>query len=520
MSFSRRNFVRLVARAGGVAAARRTLAAMGLLPVPQAHAQPPQLAADSGRGRAVAVLGAGIAGMTAALLLRDAGYAVTVLEARARPGGRVWTLRSGDVIAEIDSMQRVEWEAGPNLYFNAGAARISHHHAGILGWCKRLEVPLEVFAGDNAAALFQNDAAFSGKPQRGARVLADLRGAIAARAAAGGQGDDDAVRDLLRAFGDLGEDMRYAGSPRAGFAVEPGVAAASEPLKPLALEEIARLADDETVAAALVFSQLWHYAPTMLQPAGGMDAIPRAFARALGDLIRYQAEVVEIRRVGERARVVWRDRERHAHALEAHHVVCTIPLPALRTIDADFSAALAQAIARGAETYVPAVKVAFEAQERWWEARERIYGGISWTAHDITQIWYPSHGFHDAGGILLGAYIWTDETGEKWAAMTPQARRAEAIAGGERLHPGYAGSVGRGVSVAWSKVPFSLGAWAAWTRESRREAFPVLLEGEGPFLFAGEHMSHVSGWQEGAVQSAHYTIAQIRDRARRDRTQP
>ena len=101
--------------------------------------------------------------------------------------------------------------------------------------------------------------------------------------------------------------------------------------------------------------------------------------------------------------MVWRDRDGASDALEADHVVCTIPLPVLRAIPADFSAAVKQAIARGAENYVPAVKVAFAAQERWWEAREQIYGGISWTAHDITQLWYPSHGFHNAGGILLGA---------------------------------------------------------------------------------------------------------------------
>ena len=31
----------------------------------------------------------------------------------------------------------------------------------------------------------------------------------------------------------------------------------------------------------------------------------------------------------------------------------------------------------------------------------------------------------------------------------------------------------------------------------------------GPFLFAGEHMSYINGWQEGAVRSAHYTLAAI-----------
>jgi monoamine oxidase len=39
-----------------------------------------------------------------------------------------------------------------------------------------------------------------------------------------------------------------------------------------------------------------------------------------------------------------------------------------------------------------------------------------------------------------------------------------------------------------------------------------LLQGDGPFLFAGEHMSYINGWQEGAVRSAHYSLKQIAER--------
>jgi len=48
----------------------------------------------------------------------------------------------------------------------------------------------------------------------------------------------------------------------------------------------------------------------------------------------------------------------------------------------------------------------------------------------------------------------------------------------------------------------------------RRDAYPLLLQPDGPFYFAGEHMSWITGWQEGAVLSAHATIAAIAERVR------
>jgi len=46
-------------------------------------------------GVSVLVAGAGLAGLTAAFDLHEMGAAVTVVEARDRVGGRVWTIRDG-----------------------------------------------------------------------------------------------------------------------------------------------------------------------------------------------------------------------------------------------------------------------------------------------------------------------------------------------------------------------------------------------------------------------------------------
>jgi monoamine oxidase len=133
---SRRTLFELIAGIGGAATAYSALNMAGLLATPTAYAAPPALTPGSGKGKRVAILGAGIAGLTAAYCLRKAGYQCTILEARARSGGRVWTIRGGDQIAETDSTQHVAWQADRDIYLNAGAARISSHHQGVLGYCR------------------------------------------------------------------------------------------------------------------------------------------------------------------------------------------------------------------------------------------------------------------------------------------------------------------------------------------------------------------------------------------------
>src|SRR3546814_9444418 len=85
-----------------------------------------------GNGIHVVVLGAGIAGLTAAYELEQAGFLVTLLEARERVGGRAWTLRDGDKI-EMDGEDTQTVRFSDGIYFNAGPARIPSFHQGILG---------------------------------------------------------------------------------------------------------------------------------------------------------------------------------------------------------------------------------------------------------------------------------------------------------------------------------------------------------------------------------------------------
>ncbi|GAA0602158.1 flavin monoamine oxidase family protein [Craurococcus roseus] len=453
------------------------------------------------------MLGAGISGMAGALAMRRAGWSVTVLEAETRPGGRCLTLRTGDIVREDGHPeQRIGWDAAPHLYFNPGPARIPHHHRAVLGLCRDLGVPLEPLVNENRAASLRSDAS-GGTTLPLRRVAADLRGTVAelaakslTRAALDGpftEADLGALRSMLRGFGALDADGRYRGSRRAGWAEPPGAASpgvAHAPLDP-------RLLLDPAFWATASFAEGVDYAATMLQPVGGMDRIAAALHAALGDSVLLGCEVASLRRGGGGgARVAWRQDGAPREA-RFDRVLCTLPPPLLAALDTDLPPERRAALRSLAQH--PAGKLAFHAPRRFWEEDDAIYGGIAWTTGDATQLWYPSHGFHAAGGgVLVGAYAWDAGPALRFAARTPAERAASAASDGEALHPGYAREVAHPVSVSWPNMPRARGAWTEWTEEQRRDLQPMLRAPEGPYHFAGEYLSFLPGWQEGAVLSA------------------
>ncbi|MGC1310561.1 MAG: FAD-dependent oxidoreductase [Phormidesmis sp.] len=521
-STSRRRFLKLVGRAGGTAAVLTTMKEMGLL-APAGAAPKPTLQAQSGNGTRVAILGAGLAGMTAAYELTKAGYDCRILEARDRAGGRCQTIRGGDIVKELGSEQTCSFAEG--LYFNPGPARIPYHHTAVLGYCKEFGVPLEVRVNENRAAYFQDDKAFDGQPILNRRVVNDSRGYIAELLAkaisqksldqAVSALDQERLMAFVKSFGSLGDDYLYTGGSRAGYVSGPAAGETTgDRFEPLGLGE---LLSSSFWDYKLHFGEGYTQAATMLQPVGGMDQIAKAFEAKVGDLIEYGAEVSEIRKTAEGVRLVYTSsKSGREKALDADYTICTFPLPVLAEVDADFSPEMQAAIAASKGIYANAVKVAFQADRRFWEDDYSIYGGISWTERDITQIWYPSTGFHSDKGILVGAYIWDNPIGNVWGTLSPEERLAKAIKDGTAIHPNYAQEVSAagGITIAWENVPYSRGGWAEWEDEQRESAYKVLLQPDGPIFLAGEHLSYLTGWQEGSVRSALLAVEGIASRKR------
>src|SRR6195256_7104137 len=301
---SRRDLLSLIGAVAGSAAVYHAMTALGFASE-SGYKGPIKLEGDP-KGASVLILGAGLAGMTAALELRKAGYKVQVLEFNSRPGGRNWTLRGGDSFTELGgAKQTCEFEQG--LYVNPGPWRIPYHHHAVLDYCKRLNVALEPFIQLNHNALLHGSKAFGGKPQRIREIKADLQGQVSELLAKVTQQtkldeavsveDREILLQALQSWGALDKDYAYKANLISadfrGFAKDPGggLGAAPLPGEPIALSDILK-------------SRMWRYLQnfaqyefktTMFQPVGGMDMLGKAFAREIGDVIRYDAKVTQIR---------------------------------------------------------------------------------------------------------------------------------------------------------------------------------------------------------------------------------
>ena len=521
-ALSRRDLLALIGTLAGSAAMYHAMSSLGFA-ADSAYKGPIKLDGNV-RGASVLILGAGLAGMTAALELRKAGYKVQVLEFNRRPGGRNWTLRGGDTFTELGGFtQNCEFEQG--LYFNPGPWRIPYHHRAVLDYCKRLNVALEPFIELNHNALLHASSAFGGQPQRIREIKADFQGQVSELLAkvteqgrldgAVSSEDREILLEALRSWGALDKNYAYKANLISarfrGYAKGPGGGLGAAPV-----------AGEPIDLSAILKSRLWRYLQnftahelqtTMFQPVGGMDMIGKAFAAEVDDLIRYDAKVVRIQQDDGGVTVTYVDAKAPAVAqlAKADWCICTIPLSILSQIQIDAGARMKAAI--DAVPYASAVKVGLQFRRRFWEEDEAIYGGISYTDLPIRQIAYPNMGFNRSGrGILLGAYVIEGSNSYELTSMAPAERVARAVALGSSIHPQYKTEFENGIAVAWHRVPFTLGCAGYWTEKTRSEHYDNLCQIDGRIVLAGEHASYLPAWQEGAILSALDAITRLHDR--------
>jgi monoamine oxidase len=520
---TRRQLLHAIGLVGGTAALYNAMTAMGHAAETQFHG-PPQLTGGA-KGQSVIVLGAGLAGMLAAYELNKAGYKVRILEYQNRPGGRNWSLYGGDTYTELGgATQHVQFQ--PGNYLNPGPWRIPHHHRTLLHYCKAFGVALEPFIQFNHNAFVHSSKAFGGKPRHYREVAADFEGSIAELLgkAMNKKALDDEVKpedrerlmEALRGWGMLDKDMKYASNLRSashrGYDRPPGGGVNGAPI-PSALDNSFHDLLDPIVWTNMAFFMNHEMQTTMFQPVGGMGMIGKAFGRQVAQMVTFNAKVTKIMQDAKGVTVNYADTATGAaQTAQADYCVCTIPLGVLNQIETNLAPKLKAAV--GAVPYSNSVKIGLEMKRRFWEEDDSLYGGHSFTDQDISLISYPNYNFFtDKPAVVLGAFA-SNLGGYRLAAMTPEQRIEAALTQGSVFHPEtYRKEFSNGASVAWPRVPWTLGCCARWTEETRAEHYQTLVAMDQRVVLAGEHASYIGCWMEGALLSSIDAITRLHQRA-------
>jgi monoamine oxidase len=521
-AFSRRDFLERLGGVGGTALLMAGMSALGF-GIASAAVAPPVLT-GGGKGKKVIVLGTGVAGLTSAYELSNAGYDVTVLEARDRVGGRSWTAKKGSKIHEIGGEEETcDFDEG--YYINPGPWRIPYFHRGYLHYAKKFNVPVELFNNDNDQSFInyeKGSGPLASKPIRKVGVAADMRGYAAemlakqvrqgALDAEFTAGDKELFLDYLRSEGYLTRnDFKYIGAEGREPLINPGAGLDPGPgkwSKPYAMTDILK---SQTWRVLKSISAL-DMQRTMFEPVGGMHELPKGFLRNLKPKVLLQHVVEKISQTPGSVTVAYTDAATgQKGSVTADYCVCTIPLSVLRTIDVQASPKFKEAI--GGVSYALVGKIGIQMKTRFWEENHHMYGGHVYVDDPmISTISVPSTGWLGQKGVVLGFYP-HGAAAAKISAMSLADRKKFALAGGQKVFPEYTDSAEGSFSMCWHRVPFNMGGWAEWTEEGRAKYYPTLLEPEGRLYLAGEHLSYLTGWQEGGIESAWQQIAKLHARA-------
>ncbi|MCI3246369.1 flavin monoamine oxidase family protein [Streptomyces spinosisporus] len=524
---SRRAFLRSVGVAGGAGAMFATMGALGLAPTAAYAAEKDApfraprrsdftLQGRMGRPAKVVIIGGGIAGLTSAYELGKAGYDCTVLEARDRVGGRNLTVRGGDRLTDINGVsQTARFSKGQ--YMNAGPARLAQWML-TLDYCRELGVPIEVFTNTNAGALIYNETTGMKASVQYRTAKADVYGYISellSKATSSGALDGELTADdkerlltFLKSYGSLGSDYTYTGTEHRGFSVDPG--AAGTPGEELG--NVPSLSDVFASNVGRYFSFEFGYDQAMLmfQPVGGMDRIPMAFARAIGEeKIRTGAAVTDIKNTADGVQVTYIHNGR-TRAITADYCIATLAPHLLAKTSHNLGTAVQTALQAVKPSY--ASKIGLEYKSRWWERDLKIFGGITETDLDLDHIWYPSYGHLGDRGLIIGYYN-TGAHSDAYSALTPAQRLERALDRGVKIHGGkYRSELAASYSHQWKLVPYLEGAWHSMPGGPDAPAYAPLNKAQGHVYFAGDYLSYMDAWQHGAISSARKVVTELHQR--------
>ena len=457
----------------------------------------------------VIILGGGLSGLTVGYELGKLGYNYQVLEARDWVGGLCWTVRRGSQHTEIGGETQVcDFDEGQ--YFNAGAWRIPNRDQAILGYCKELGVPLELFVNwSNANYSYEENTEIgplSGQRVRLREVKADLWGStteLLAKAADQGQIDVALTEEDQELLIQFLVRAGYLDSEDYGY--RPPTSRGSE--ERYDLSALLKSRFGSRVRSLYVGTG---GPDPLFQPVGGMMQIPLAFQRVIGERIRLRAEVQSVLQTEDAVEVTYRDTSTGEEYREtADYCVCCLPMSVLKEIDVNLSSDMAAAVNQ--TRHSTSAKMGLQMKRRFWEEDDGIFGGHLWSRSlQLGEFSYPSNDYFSEKGVLLGYYGGGNQAGLSEKSL--QGRLDHVLTQASKVHPQMRDEFEAAYSVWWEKVPYSLGAYGSTPRLTLREQ---LSKPDGRIYLGSAGTGTRPAWLEGAIQAAWRTVETLHERVMR-----